>query len=36
VDFDLAGPVGVMIDGEVLKLRCRSLEILPGRLDVLA
>ncbi len=36
VDFDLAGPVGVMIDGEVLKLRCRSLEVLPGRLDVLA
>jgi diacylglycerol kinase (ATP) len=36
VDFDLAGPVGVMIDGEVLKLRCLSLEVLPGRIDVLA
>jgi diacylglycerol kinase family enzyme len=36
VDFDLPGPVGVMIDGEVLKLRCESVEVLPGRLDVLA
>lgn len=36
VDFDLKGPVGVMIDGEVLTLDCVSLEILPGRLDVLA
>jgi diacylglycerol kinase (ATP) len=36
VDFDLPGPVGVMIDGEVLRLHCRSLEILPGRVDVLA
>jgi diacylglycerol kinase family enzyme len=36
VDFDLTGPVGVMIDGEVLRLHCRSLEVLPGRLDVLA
>jgi diacylglycerol kinase (ATP) len=36
VDFDLPGPVGVMIDGEVLTLRCESLEVLPGRLDVLA
>jgi diacylglycerol kinase (ATP) len=36
VDFDLPGPVGVMIDGEVLHLRCVSLEVLPGRLDVLA
>jgi YegS/Rv2252/BmrU family lipid kinase len=36
VDFDLGGPVGVMIDGEVLVLHCVSLEVLPGRLDVLA
>jgi len=36
VDFDLPGPVGVMIDGEVLDLHCQSLEVLPGRLDVLA
>jgi diacylglycerol kinase family enzyme len=36
VEFDLPGPVGVMIDGEVLKLRCQALEVLPGRLDVLA
>jgi YegS/Rv2252/BmrU family lipid kinase len=36
VEFDLDAPVGVMIDGEVLALRCESLEVLPGRLDVLA
>ncbi|MCK6458941.1 MAG: diacylglycerol kinase family lipid kinase [Planctomycetes bacterium] len=36
VEFDLPGPVGVMIDGEVLRLHCRSLEVLPGRVDVLA
>jgi diacylglycerol kinase family enzyme len=36
VDFDLAGPVNVMIDGEVKSLHCVSLEVLPGRLDVLA
>ena len=36
VEFDLAGPVGVMIDGEVMRLHCLSLEVLPGRLDVLA
>ncbi|MDH3591141.1 MAG: diacylglycerol kinase family lipid kinase [Planctomycetota bacterium] len=35
VTFDLDGPVDVMIDGEVLSLRCRSLKVLPGALDVL-
>jgi diacylglycerol kinase (ATP) len=34
VELDLKGPVNVMIDGEILKLQCRSLEILPGALDV--
>ena len=34
IDFDLDAPVNVLIDGEILRLRCRSLEILPAALDV--
>jgi len=34
VEFDLSGPVNVLVDGEILRLRCRSLEIVPGALDV--
>lgn len=34
VELDLQGPVNAMIDGEILTLQCRSLEILPGALDV--
>ena len=34
VELDLQGPVNAMIDGEILTLHCRSLEILPGALDV--
>jgi len=34
IDLDLAEPVNVMIDGEILRLKCRSIEILPGALDV--
>jgi diacylglycerol kinase (ATP) len=36
IDFDLDGPVNVLIDGEILQLDCRSLEILPGVLDIFA
>jgi diacylglycerol kinase (ATP) len=36
IEFELEGPVDVMIDGEILRLDCRSLEILPGALDVIA
>ena len=36
IDLELDGPVNVMIDGEILRLDVRSLEILPGALDVLA
>jgi YegS/Rv2252/BmrU family lipid kinase len=36
IDFELEGPVDVMIDGEILRLDCRSLEILPSALDVIA
>jgi YegS/Rv2252/BmrU family lipid kinase len=35
IDFGLGGPVNAMIDGEILRLECRSLEILPGALDVI-
>ncbi|MGA9882249.1 MAG: diacylglycerol kinase family protein [Candidatus Acidiferrales bacterium] len=34
VELDLQGPVNAMIDGEILTLQCRSLEILPAALDV--
>lgn len=36
IEMALEGPVNVMIDGEILKLDVRQLEILPGALDVLA
>jgi diacylglycerol kinase (ATP) len=36
VEFDLDGPVNVMIDGESLRLQCKSLEILPGAMDIVA
>lgn len=36
VDLELAGPVDVMIDGEVMRLELRRLEVLPGALEVLA
>jgi diacylglycerol kinase (ATP) len=35
VEFNLNGPVNAMVDGEILRLECRSLEILPGALDVI-
>lgn len=34
VEFNVAGPVDVMIDGEVATLECRSLDILPAAVDV--
>jgi diacylglycerol kinase family enzyme len=36
VEFDLAGPVDCMIDGEVLELELRALEIVPAALEVVA
>jgi diacylglycerol kinase (ATP) len=36
VEFDLNGPVDVMVDGEVLTLHCQELDVLPGALDVVA
>lgn len=35
IEFALDAPVDVMIDGEVLTLKCDSVEVLPGALDVL-
>jgi len=35
VDFDLGGPVNVIVDGEVMHLDIRSAEILPSALDVI-
>jgi len=34
IDFQLDGPVDVMVDGEVLTLQCESLEVLPSALNV--
>jgi diacylglycerol kinase (ATP) len=35
IEFQLDGPVDVMVDGETLTLDCRSIDVLPGALDVL-
>ncbi|HWP83880.1 MAG TPA: diacylglycerol kinase family protein [Terriglobia bacterium] len=36
VEFDLSGPVDLMVDGEVLRAHCQSLEVLPAALRVVA
>ena len=36
VEFDLATPVDVMVDGEVLTLHCEELDVLPSALNVVA
>jgi diacylglycerol kinase family enzyme len=36
VEFDLAAPVDVMVDGEVLTLHCQELDVLPAALNVVA
>ena len=35
IEFDLDQPVNVIVDGEVMSLRCRSVEVLPSALDVI-
>src|SRR5271156_758079 len=35
VEFELDVPVNVMVDGESLRLQCKSLEVLPAALDVI-
>ena len=34
VEFALGGPVDVMVDGEIVTVDCKTLEILPGAMDV--
>jgi len=34
VDFELDGPVDVMVDGEVMTVHCQTLDVLPGAIDV--
>jgi len=34
IDFELEGPVDVMVDGEVLTLHCETLDVLPSALNV--
>jgi diacylglycerol kinase (ATP) len=36
VEFDLDGPVDVMVDGEVLSLHCEEINVLPSALHVVA
>lgn len=36
VEFQLDGPVDVMVDGEVLSLQCEELDVLPQALNVVA
>lgn len=36
IEFELDERVDVMVDGEVLTLKCESVEVLPGSLDVVA
>ncbi|HXJ16172.1 MAG TPA: diacylglycerol kinase family protein [Candidatus Polarisedimenticolia bacterium] len=35
IEFDLREAVNVIVDGEVRRLKCRSVEILPSALDVI-
>jgi diacylglycerol kinase (ATP) len=36
VEFDLNAPVDVMVDGEVLTLDCKELDVLPAAMEVVA
>jgi len=36
VEFDLSAPVDAMVDGEVLTLHCKELDVLPAALEVVA
>ena len=35
IELDFDQPVNVIVDGEVMRLKCRSVEVLPSALDVL-
>jgi diacylglycerol kinase family enzyme len=34
IDFQLDAPVDIMVDGEVLRLHCESIDVLPSALNV--
>jgi diacylglycerol kinase (ATP) len=34
IDFQLDGPVDVMVDGEVMSIQCQTLDVLPSALNV--
>ncbi|HXY79086.1 MAG TPA: diacylglycerol kinase family protein [Candidatus Bathyarchaeia archaeon] len=34
IELDLDRPVSVIVDGEVMRLKCRSIEVLPSALEV--
>jgi len=34
IEFHLEGPVDTMVDGEVLRLQCQTLDVLPSALNV--
>jgi diacylglycerol kinase (ATP) len=34
IDFELDAPVDVMVDGEVMSIRCQALDVLPSALNV--
>jgi diacylglycerol kinase (ATP) len=34
IDFDFAGPLDIMIDGEVMTVHCESLEVIPAGIQV--
>lgn len=36
IEFDLSGPVDIMVDGEVQRAQCQLLEVLPAALQVMA
>ena len=36
IEFNLDAPIDVMVDGEVLRLHCEEVDVLPGALNVVA
>jgi YegS/Rv2252/BmrU family lipid kinase len=36
VEFEMDAPVNVTLDGESMRLQCRSIEVLPAALDIVA
>jgi diacylglycerol kinase family enzyme len=34
IEFDLNGPIDVMVDGEALTVQCQAIDVLPSALQV--